>query len=127
MSGKIAARLKKKAGELKREITAVYYAYKTPGLPFLPKLVILITLGYALSPIDLIPDFIPVLGYLDDLLIIPGLLALSIRLIPEDIMEQARIKAEEKPLRLSKNPAAAVIIILIWAAVIFIIIRQVLK
>lgn len=88
---------KSKAKLLKQNITALYYAYKNPGTGILPKAVILITLFLALSPIDLIPDFIPVIGYLDDLIIIPLLLKLSIKLIPEDIMAESRLKAEKEP------------------------------
>ena len=73
--------LKSKAMRLKREIAALYYAYQNPKLPLLPRLVILFTLGYCLSPIDLIPDFIPVLGYLDDLIILPALITLSLKLM----------------------------------------------
>ena len=82
--------LKRRAGALKREITAIYYAFRNPETPRGPKIVIWITLFSALSPIDLIPDFIPVLGYLDDLILIPALLAWSIRLIPDEIMEKSR-------------------------------------
>ena len=66
--------LKERAKKLKLELTAVYYAYRDPGINLLPKLIIIITLGYALSPIDLIPDFIPILGYLDDLILLPALI-----------------------------------------------------
>ncbi|MDC7241061.1 MAG: YkvA family protein [Spirochaetales bacterium] len=93
--------LKARARKLKNEITAVYYAYGNARTPRGPKIVIALTLFLALSPIDLIPDFIPVLGYLDDLIIIPFLLAWSIRLIPPEVMEESRRKAEEKPLKLS--------------------------
>ena len=93
--------LKRRAGALKREITAIYYAFRNPETPRGPKIVIWITLFSALSPIDLIPDFIPVLGYLDDLILIPALLAWSIRLIPDEIMEKSRKRAEEEPLKLS--------------------------
>ena len=88
---------KSKAKQIKQNITALYYAYRNPGTGILPKAVIFITLFLALSPIDLIPDFIPVLGYLDDLIIIPLLLKLSIKLIPEDIMAESRLKAEKEP------------------------------
>ncbi len=93
--------LKRRAGALKREITAIYYAFRNPETPRGPKIVIWITLFSALSPIDLIPDFIPVLGYLDDLILIPALLAWSIRLIPDEIMEKSRKRAEEEPLKLN--------------------------
>src|SRR4030042_5472226 len=95
--------LKTKAKILKKEITVIYYAYQHPELSILPKILIIFTLGYALSPIDLIPDFIPVLGYLDDLIILPILITLSIKLIPVEIMTESRIKVENEPLKLKNN------------------------
>jgi len=106
--------LRIKAGKLKKEIMAIYYAYQHPGVTRWPKIIIAFTLGYALSPIDLIPDFIPVLGYLDDLIIIPALISLSIKLIPPEIMEESRKKAQAQPLTLKENHLFAVIFVLIW-------------
>jgi uncharacterized membrane protein YkvA (DUF1232 family) len=111
---KLTDNLKIKAKKLKKEITAIYYAYQDPKTSLLPKIIILFTLGYALSPIDLIPDFIPVLGYLDDLIILPALITLALKLIPGEVMVAARHKAEMEPLRLSKNWLFAVIFITIW-------------
>lgn len=110
--------LKKKARALKRELTVLYYAYRHPGTGVLPKVLILVTLGYSLSPIDLIPDFIPVLGYLDDLLIVPLLIALSIRLIPGEVLKECRQKALSQPLRLKKNWFFAAVFIVVWAALL---------
>ncbi len=93
---------------------AIYYAYQHPGMTRWPKIIIAFTLGYALSPIDLIPDFIPILGYLDDLVIIPALISLSIKLIPPEIMEESRKKAYDQPLSLKENRLFAVIFVLIW-------------
>lgn len=95
-------------------MTAIYYAYQHPKVSRLPRIIILFTLGYALSPIDLIPDCIPILGYVDDLIIIPALMSLSIHLIPQDILEEARKKAEQEPLQLKNNWFFAVIFMLIW-------------
>lgn len=119
---KLIETLKAKAGALKKELTALYYAYRDPGTKPLPKIIIIFTVGYALSPIDLIPDFIPVLGYLDDLLIIPALIALSIKLIPKEIMDASRARAEKEPLKLGKNWFFAVLFILIWIVLITIMI-----
>lgn len=88
---------KLKARLLKQEITALYYAYRNPKTGRLPKAIVFITLFLAISPIDLIPDFIPILGYLDDLIIIPLLLRLSIKLIPQEIMAESRLRAEKEP------------------------------
>ncbi|HAK44733.1 MAG TPA: hypothetical protein DCO79_02270 [Spirochaeta sp.] len=113
---------KERAAKLKTEITAVYYAYKDPRTGVLPKLIILITIGYALSPIDFIPDFIPILGYLDDLIILPALITLSVKLIPKSVMTCARIRATEEPVILKKNWLAAAFIITSWVLLILFVI-----
>jgi uncharacterized membrane protein YkvA (DUF1232 family) len=119
---KVLTKLKQKAAVFKKEILTVYYAYKHPDLKLLPKIFIIIALGYALSPIDLIPDFIPVLGYLDDLIIIPVLIYISLKLIPDDILIQSRLKAEKEPIQIKRNWFVAAIIILIWViALLFIV------
>lgn len=115
---RITAALRQKVKQLKKEMTAIYYAYHHPKMTLLPKWFILLTLGYALSPIDLIPDFIPVLGYLDDLIILPVLLIVSIRLIPADIMAESREKADTFPLQLKKNRVAAAVFICLWAGLL---------
>lgn len=93
----------------------------------MPKIIIIFTLGYALSPIDLIPDFIPILGYLDDLLIIPVLISLSIKFIPYEIMEESRKKAEEEPLTLKKNWFFAAIFAAIWITLLAVIVLSIIK
>jgi len=118
--------LKKKAKSIKNEIAALYIAYKRPDVPLYAKIAAVIVVGYALSPIDLIPDFIPVLGYLDDLLILPIGISFAIRLIPPKIMEECRAEAagvfrEGKP----KSYVAAFIIILIWLIIISTIVYRV--
>jgi uncharacterized membrane protein YkvA (DUF1232 family) len=110
-------KLKEKAKAFKKDIQALFYAFRKKNLGVLPSIFIALTLGYALSPIDLIPDFIPILGYLDDLIILPLLIWLSIRFIPEYILKEARAEAERNPVQLKKNIPAAVIIILIWLAI----------
>lgn len=118
-------KFKKKAKELKRDINALYLAYKRPEVPWYAKVLAAIIVGYALSPIDLIPDFIPVLGYLDDLLLIPAGIYFVVKLIPADIMKECRLQAEEayrngKP----KNWIAAALIIFIWIVIISLIIYR---
>ena len=120
---KIIIKLKSRAGELKKEILALYLAYRDPRLPLLPRLIIIFTVAYALSPIDLIPDFIPVLGYLDDLIILPLLISLSIKLIPLDIIKESREKAENEHQDLKPNKIFAVIFIMIWIFILVAIIR----
>ena len=109
--------IKGKAKKLKSDLTALYYAYQDPEIPLLPKIIIVIALGYALSPIDLIPDFIPVLGYLDDLIILPLLIMLSIKLIPNDCLNCAREKAKNIPLKLKHRWCFAIVFIVIWIVI----------
>ena len=106
-------RLKDKARALKRETTALWFALRDPRTPWAARIVGALVVAYALSPIDLIPDFIPVLGLLDDLILLPLGIALCIRLIPVDVFDDARrraIDAERQPA----NRIAAVVIVLIW-------------
>lgn len=86
--------LKERAYKIKTDIPAVFIALKKKETPLLPKIIAGITIVYALSPIDLIPDFIPVLGYLDDLIILPALIALTLKLLPDDILQKSRSEAE---------------------------------
>ena len=86
--------MKERANKLKADIPAVFLALKDVETPWYAKLLAAITVGYALSPVDLIPDFIPVLGYLDDVILLPALIALTVRLIPEAIWEKSRRQAE---------------------------------
>lgn len=86
--------LKKRAKQLKADIPAVFIALRKKETPLLPKVLAGVTIAYALSPIDLIPDFIPVIGYLDDIILLPLLVALTIRLIPEEVFARCRKEAE---------------------------------
>lgn len=118
--------LKERAKRLKSEIPAVYLALKDKQTPLPAKILAGITVGCALSPIDLIPDFIPVLGYLDDLLILPALAALTIRLIPPEVMERCRREAEGmwengKP----KRWYYAIPIVVFWLLVAAVIVKAV--
>lgn len=118
-------RWKAGAKKLKSEVYALYFAVRDPRVPWYAKLLLLFILGYAFSPIDLIPDFIPILGYLDDLILIPFLVSLALRMMPREVMEEAREKSHslsQKP----KNWIGAAVIILIWAAVIFMVIRKIM-
>lgn len=124
---KIITRLKQKAKNLKKEILSLYYAYQDPELPLLPKILIISTVAYALSPIDLIPDFIPVLGYLDDLIILPLMISLSLKLIPVEIMEASREKAEKSDKLLKSNKIAGAIFIFIWIIVLIVIVKVVIN
>jgi len=121
---KLKEKLRTKAKELKYDLSALYLAYKRKDVPILAKILIIIAIVYALSPIDLIPDFIPVLGYLDDLLILPFLIFLSLKLIPKEIMEECREQA--KGLWNNGKPKKwyyAIPIILIYLLIILIIVK----
>ena len=119
--------VKERAKKLKTDIPAVFLSLKSKDTPLIAKILAVITIAYALSPIDLIPDFIPVLGYLDDLIILPVLVALTIRCIPKDTFERYRKEAEGmwqngKP----KKWYFAIPIVLFWLLVIALIAKAVL-
>ena len=86
--------IKERAKKLKTDIPAIFLALKDEETPSSAKIIAAITVAYALSPIDLIPDFVPILGYLDDVILLPALVALTVRLIPKEIMERNRKLAE---------------------------------
>lgn len=87
--------IKERAKKLKTDIPAIFLALKDEETPSSAKIIAAITVAYALSPIDLIPDFVPILGYLDDVILLPALVALTVRLIPKEIMERNRKLAED--------------------------------
>lgn len=108
--------LKGGAGSLRRNVHALFLAARHPDVSWRAKAVIGLVVAYALSPIDLIPDFIPVLGWLDDLVIVPLGLWLAIRLIPVDIWQECQARASVQRRDLGKSVTAAVVIVLIWVA-----------
>jgi uncharacterized membrane protein YkvA (DUF1232 family) len=106
---------RERARQLKAETYALYLAYRDPRVPWVARLLAAVVVGYAFSPIDLIPDFIPVLGYLDDLILVPLGIALALRMIPPQVMAECRARAREviaqgKPV----SRAAAAVVIAIW-------------
>jgi uncharacterized membrane protein YkvA (DUF1232 family) len=120
--------LRERAKQLKIDIPAVFLALKKRETPWTAKLLAALTVGYALSPIDLIPDFIPVLGYLDDLIILPAMVALTVRLIPAEVM--AACRAEAEGMWASGKPKRwyfAIPIVLVWLLVVYLIVRAVVK
>jgi len=116
--------INEKAKKIKEDIPAIYLALKHPKTPWLAKVLAGLTIIYALSPIDLIPDFIPILGLLDDLIILPLLIAITIKFIPKEELELRRIEAKEmwKDGR-PKRWVYAIPFIIIWFIILFIIIR----
>lgn len=118
--------MKDKLKKLRRDVPAVFLAMKKAETPWYAKLFAALAVGYALSPIDLVPDFIPVLGYLDDLLIIPLLVALTVRFIPSSVWEQCRAESADmwkdgKP----KKWYYAVPIIAFWLIIIWLVVKAV--
>jgi uncharacterized membrane protein YkvA (DUF1232 family) len=109
----LVSALRRWAGALKRDVMTVYFAARDPRTPFAVRALAVAVAAYALSPIDLIPDFIPVLGYLDDLLIVPLGLLVVIRLLPPDVLMASRQKALEASQR-PRSAAAAVVVVTIW-------------
>ena len=121
---------RRRARRLKVEVYALYLAYRDPRVPVTARIFAACVVGYAFSPIDLIPDFIPVLGYLDDLVIVPLGIWLALRMIPRNVMAECRARAQDvmaqgKPV----NRTAAAIVVAIWlllaALAIALIIRMV--
>jgi uncharacterized membrane protein YkvA (DUF1232 family) len=112
---------KESARTLKKETVALTLACRHPRVPWYAKVLALIIVGYALSPIDLIPDFIPVLGYLDDIILIPVGIMIVIRMIPADVLAECRQKAEAivgQATRAGKVAAAVIVTIWVVTAVI---------
>jgi uncharacterized membrane protein YkvA (DUF1232 family) len=117
---------KQRARRLKTELHALYLAYRDPRVPWYARALAALVVGYAFSPIDLIPDPIPVLGYLDDLILIPLGIALALRLIPAPVMADCRAKAREavdsgKPV----SWVAAGVIVAIWILLVVLAIKLV--
>ena len=118
--------LKERARQLKTDVPAVFLALKRKETPFLAKVIAAVTAAYALSPIDVIPDFIPVIGLLDDVILLPTLVALVIKLIPAEGFAQCR--KEAAGLWINGKPKRwyyALPIILIWGLIVFVIIKAI--
>lgn len=117
--GETIAKLKSKAKMIKQNIFVLVEVYKHPKTPFYVKLLSIIIVAYAFSPIDLIPDFIPVLGYLDEIILIPLGITLVLKLIPKAVLQECREIAENSEKVKKKNWMAGTIIILLWVGVLF--------
>ena len=121
------ASLKARAGALKAEVYAVYLAARDPRTPWYAKGLLLLVVAYSLSPIDLIPDFVPVLGYLDDLIIVPAGISLALKMIPAAVMQDARQRAQSASLDRRAGLIGAAIIIVIWILAIIVCASLVVK
>lgn len=120
---KVLTSLKQRARLLKTETYALYFACKDPRVPWYAKVFMAAVAGYALSPIDLIPDFIPVLGYVDDLIIVPAGVFLVLKMIPREVIEECREKAKSEPISGKAKWIAAFVIISVWLLVIYLLFR----
>lgn len=121
-------KLSERARQLKTDVPAVFLALKRKETPWYAKAVAALIMVYALSPVDLIPDFIPVLGYLDDLIVLPALIVLFVRLIPSGVMDECRAEAAaqfdgKKP----KRWYYAIPFVLVWLLVLFFIGRAIYR
>jgi uncharacterized membrane protein YkvA (DUF1232 family) len=108
-----SAKLKQRARALKADTLALYFVARHPGTPWYAKLMAVVVVAYAFSPVDLVPDFVPVLGYLDDVILVPLGIALTLKLVPDDIMRECRGLAAavmKKPV----NWVSGAIIVMIW-------------
>jgi len=112
-------KMKSRARVLKDETFAVYLAAKDPRTPWYAKSIAICTVAYALSPIDLIPDFIPILGYLDDLIIVPAGIALAIRLIPAEALTDARKTVANQGVERSVGYVGAGMIAIVWIVILY--------
>lgn len=110
-------RIRSWARRVKRDAMTLWFASKHPRTPWKAKALSIFVVAYALSPIDLIPDFIPVIGYLDDALLLPGLIWLAVRMLPRDVLEDCRVKADSWLAEEGEKPRSyigAVVIVTLW-------------
>jgi len=119
---KINPRVLQWARRLKRNLLALWFAYRHPGTPLIAKVLAVVVVGYAFSPIDLIPDFIPLVGHLDEFILLPGAVFLIFKLIPQPVLDECNARADafirehrHKP----RNYIAALIIVLLWIALLW--------
>ncbi len=125
------ADLEKRAQKLKRQMWALFLALKDPQTPWAAKLLIGTTVAYALSPIDLIPDFIPILGQLDDLVILPAMIVLALKLIPRDVMVRCRREAWRHlaagdRVQTPAATAVSIVFVALWALLILWIVLKII-
>ncbi|SEF96585.1 Protein of unknown function [Caloramator fervidus] len=116
--------LKERTEQLKRNLYILYLAYKHPKTPIYAKIWAGLVIAYALSPIDLIPDFIPVLGYLDDLVVLPIGILIAIKLIPKEVLKECKEKEANLEDAKQKGVIAAMFIGIIWVLILYVIIKK---
>lgn len=115
-------RLRGWARSLQKETYALYLAARHPDVPWYAKAWVACVVAYALSPIDLIPDFVPILGYLDDLILVPLGIALALKMVPPAVMEACRAEAAQRTKAQGpQGRAAAIVIVIIWVLTVVIV------
>lgn len=116
---------KERVRQLKTEVTVLYLALRDRRTPWYAKALAVVVVAYALSPVDLIPDFIPVLGYIDDLILLPAGIYLTFKLIPDDILKECREKVKAGSINSRTKWIGAAAVILIWLLVLYVIIKAI--
>ena len=115
--------LKARAKQLKTQTYTLYLASQDRRTPWYAKALMIAVVGYAISPVDLIPDFIPVLGYLDDLVIVPAGIVLALKMIPKDVYQECRARAESGPIDTRAKWVVLSVIVVVWLLVVALAIR----
>ena len=109
--------LRQWARRIKQDAVMLWFAYQDPRTPWLPKIICMLAVAYALSPIDLIPDFIPVLGFIDDAILLPALIWLAVRLLPLEVVTTSRLSAQEWMQAHDRKPVnrwGILLVVLVW-------------
>ena len=124
---KFLEKIKKKATSIKQEITALYFAYRDPRTPWYARAFSALVVAYFLSPIDLVPDFIPILGYLDDLILVPLGITMALKMIPPEILKDARNQAANPTINKRTSVFVTIAIVICWFLVIYFIISTLIR
>jgi len=121
---RVASFLKKRVEQLKRNTYALYLAYKDPRVPLYAKIFIVAVVGYVVSPLDLIPEFIPVIGYFDDLVILSAGIYFTVKMIPDDVWNDCKKRAVSEPVDGKLKIAGSVFVVFVWVFIIVFLIRK---
>jgi uncharacterized membrane protein YkvA (DUF1232 family) len=117
--------IKQWARRIKQDAVMLWFAYRDPRTPWLPKIICMVAVAYALSPVDLIPDFIPVLGYLDDAILLPAFIWLAVRLLPVEVVNDSRVLAQEWLQTNGRKPVnrwGLVFVLLVWSVLLLLVV-----
>lgn len=121
-------KIKAWAKKIKHQLFVLYFAYKDERIPWYAKVFTICVVAYAFSPIDLIPDFIPILGYVDDVILVPLGILLALKMIPNEVILECEVKAKEMiNRRKPKNWIVGSLIILLWSIIMFWVILKVFQ